>query len=112
MTPVGAAVGNWVDRGETPVPRLARVLGEYLEGEPDATGDWLEEQALIVLGMVDAGASESEVCDYLTYMDRTLDRQDTPVPARQAIATLIWHIAKVALVRDHLLARLENPATF
>lgn len=91
---------NWVDRGDPPNPTLRRVLAHFFERFDPADEPWLEEHALIVLGMVAADATEVHVAGYL----RSVVRQ-TGAPTREplgarAVAVALWHVAKAALVRD------------
>ena len=103
---------NWVDRGESPLPTLRRVLAYFFERHSPDDFPWLDEHARNVLGMVAADATEVHVAGYLRSVVR-----DTGGPARQplgarAAAVGLWHIAKAALVRDFAekVVRGEIPA--
>jgi hypothetical protein len=92
--------GNWVDRREPPNATLRGVLAHFFERLEPSDEPWLEDHALIVLGMVGADATEVQIAAYL----RSVVRENgspkrEPLGARPAAITL-WHIAKVALVRD------------
>jgi ribosomal protein S18 acetylase RimI-like enzyme len=90
---------NWIDRGEPPEPTLRRVLASYLELEPSANAERLQEYAGAVRGMAEADATEVNVAGYL----RTLESRHLSVEHaarhRRAAAIALWHIAKVAEVR-------------
>lgn len=98
-TLINKKAGNWVDRGEPPHRTIERVIGRLLDRNPDDAPAWFREQANVVVGMVDADASEVHVAAFL----RTLvvppspERDATTV---RAAAISVWHIAKAALVRD------------
>jgi len=91
---------NWVDRGEPPNKTLRRVLAHFFERQDPKYEPWLEQQAVIVLGMVDADATEVHIAGYLKSVVRELGSPTRePLGARDAGLTL-WHVAKAALVRD------------
>ena len=91
---------NWVDRGAPPNPTLRRVLAHFFERQDPADESWLEEQANIVFGMVAADATEIHIAGYLRSVVRDIGSPNRePLGARSA-AVALWHIAKVALVRD------------
>jgi len=99
-TIISRKASNWVDRGESPIPRLYRVLAHFFEKLDEADEPWLREHAQIILGMVAADATEVHVAGYLKSLVR-----ETGSPARERIefrpvAISLWHIAKAALVRD------------
>ena len=99
-TIISRKASNWVDRGESPIPRLCRVLAHFFEKFDAADEPWLREQAGIIVGMVAADATEVHVAGYIKSLVR-----DTGTPARERIefrpvAISLWHIAKAALVRD------------
>jgi len=99
-TIVSKKAGNWVDRGEPPLPTLRRVLAYFFERHAPADQPWLDEHANTVLGMVAADATEVHVAGYLRSVVR-----ESGAPARaplgaRAAAVALWHIAKAALVRD------------
>ena len=92
--------GNWVDRGDAPNATLRRVLAHFFERLEPSDEPWLDEHVLIVLGMVEADATEIHIAGYL----RSVVRQ-TGSPTREPLgarstAVSLWHIAKAALVRD------------
>ena len=92
--------GNWVDRGEPAGPTLARLLAHYFARHDEEHREWLAAQAAIVLGMVEADASEVQVAAYLRYLGRTLALPDGAPPGARLVAIAMWHAAKAALVRD------------
>lgn len=99
-TLISSKAGNWVDRGEPPNPTLRRVLAHFFERLDPVDEPWLEEQAVIVLGMVAADATEIHVAGYLRSVVRETGRpQREPLNARSAAISL-WYVAKAALVRD------------
>lgn len=91
---------NWVDRGESAIPTLSRVLAHFFERFDPSDNEWLEEHARIVDGMVAADSTDIHVASYLRSVVR-----DVGFPARQplgarSVAIALWHIAKAAQVRD------------
>ena len=91
---------NWVDRGESSTRTLRRVLAHFFERQDPQFVDWLDEQALIIAGMVAADATEIHIAGYLKSVVRDIGGPARePLGARSAAITL-WHVAKVALVRD------------
>jgi len=99
-TILSSKAGNWVDRGEPPNPTLRRVLAHFFERLDPADEPWLEEQAVIVLGMVAADATEIHIAGYLRSVVReTGHPQREPLNARSAAISL-WHVSKAALIRD------------
>jgi hypothetical protein len=90
---------NWVDRGEPPHPTIERVIARFLGQNVAARPQWFREQSETVVGMVAADATEVHVAGFL----RTLFADGGPSPDSatiRAAAISVWHIAKVALVRD------------
>ena len=99
-TIISRKASNWVDRGESPMPTLCRVLAHFFERFDEADQPWLHQHAVTVLGMVAADATEVHIAGYLRSVVR-----DTGSPTREplgarAAAVAMWHIAKAALVRD------------
>lgn len=102
LTPtiISRKASNWVDRGESPIPTLSRVLGHFFERHADSDQAWLGQHANTVLGMVAADATEIHVAGYLRSVVREMGAPlREPLGARPA-AIALWHIAKAALVRD------------
>jgi len=96
-------VGNWVDRGEAPEAKIARVLSYSLGRDPADTN--LAEWSVALRAMVEADANEVQVATYLG----TLPGSDTwPGSTRRLLAIAIWHIAKSGLVRDTALRRIAE----
>jgi hypothetical protein len=99
-TLTSSKASNWVDRGEPPNPTLRRILAHFFERRDPADEAWLEEHAVIILGMVAADATEIHIAGYLRSVVReTGHPKREPLDARSAAISL-WHTAKVALVRD------------
>jgi len=99
-TLTSSRASNWVDRGEPPNPTLRRILAHFFERRDPADEAWLEEHAVIILGMVAADATEIHIAGYLRSVVReTGHPKREPLDARSAAISL-WHTAKVALVRD------------
>ena len=94
------SASNWVDRGEPSTRTMRRVLAHFFERQDPQFEEWVDEQALIIAGMVAADATEVHVAGYLRSVLRDLGRPTRePRGARQA-AIALWHIAKAALIRD------------
>ncbi|MEP6835851.1 MAG: hypothetical protein ABJB74_20855 [Gemmatimonas sp.] len=94
------SASSWVDRGESPIPKLQQSLAHFFERFDEEAAPFLDEHAKIVFGMVSADASEVQVAMYLRGVVR-----DVGFPAREPLgsrlfAISMWHIAKSALVRD------------
>jgi hypothetical protein len=99
-TIISRKASNWVDRGESAVPILGRVLAHFFERRSESDQPWLAEHANIILGMVAADATEVHVAGYLRSVVREAGVPERePLGARPA-AIALWHIAKAALVRD------------
>jgi hypothetical protein len=91
---------NWVDRGESAIPTLRRVLAHFFERLAPDDEPWLDAHAQTILGMVAADATEVHVAGYLRGVVREIGAPTRePLGARPA-AIGLWHIAKAALVRD------------
>lgn len=92
---------NWVDRGESPIPTMRRVLAHFFGRFDPADEPWLDEHAATIAGMVEADATEVHVAAYLRaiFHETVVSAEAQPTGAR-AVAVSLWHIAKAALVRD------------
>lgn len=89
---------NWVDRGEPPEPTLRRILAYYFDRHAEEDESWLQEHAMAIRGLVEAGGTEVHVA---TYLYRALRQLGLPAPPRGRVtAVALWHAAKAALVRD------------
>jgi hypothetical protein len=97
---INEKASNWVDRGDPPDRTLARVLASYLELEPVANAVRLSEYANTVRGMAEADATEVHVAGYLRTLEAAHLAAEHPARHRRATAIGLWHIAKVAEVRD------------
>lgn len=91
---------NWVDRGESALPTMQRVLAHFFERLGDDDRAWLENVALTVWGMVEADATEVHVASYLRSLQTDPHDESHPAPNTRLTAIALWHIAKSALVRD------------
>ena len=100
---------NWVDRGEPPEPTLIRVLASYLELEPLANAAQLREYAGAVRGMAEADATEVNIAGYLRTLESTHVAEEHPARQRRSTAIALWHIAKVAEVRERAARLLAEP---
>ena len=94
---IARQASNWVDRGEPALPRLCQLLGLlYDRREPEDLA-WREEHATIVMGMIGADVTESQLRAYL----RTLAPSGTSIAGDTLVyAIALWHVGKAALVRD------------
>lgn len=105
-----AQANNWIDRGESALPHLRKVLSHFFERFDESDGEWLDEQATIVFGMVEAHVSEVQVSAYLRSVVR-----EAGVPTREPLgsrmaAVALWHVAKAAIVRDYAERVLRDDA--
>jgi hypothetical protein len=94
------AAGNWVDRGEPPNATLRRVLAHFFERFDPEDEPWLEQHALIVLGMVGADATEIHIAGYLRSVVREIGFPTREPLGARPVAISLWHIAKTALMQD------------
>jgi hypothetical protein len=98
-TIISSKAGNWVDQGQPPHRVMRRVLSYFAGRHAPDDDAWLDHQANTIIAMVDADANEVEVANYL----RSLVPDETGDVARdhaRLAGIALWHIAKVALVRD------------
>ena len=95
-------LGNWVDRGESPHRQLTRVLVRFLALDPKVDASTLAAHCETIIAFVAADGSEVQLADYLAELQRSLGRDVSPGPNRRYVAIALWHIAKVALVRENL----------
>jgi hypothetical protein len=97
-TIISRKASNWVDRGEPPNPTLRRVLAHFFERLDPADEAWVEEHALIVLGMVAADATEVHIAGYLraarrpnaTLVVRPIGVRRKPARSRRDACTSSW----------------------
>jgi len=95
---ISSRASNWVDRGTSPVPVIHRVLAFFFDRHGEEDQAWLQVTAEAVVGMVEAHASEVQIAGYLKAVAR---EQGLEFPPRARLTSIaVWHIAKVALVRD------------
>jgi hypothetical protein len=95
---ISAKASNWVDRGESPVPTIFRVLQFFFDRHGEEDEAWLQETAEIVVGMVEANGGEVRIAGYLKAVAR---QKGLEFPMRARLTSIaLWHIAKVGLVRD------------
>jgi hypothetical protein len=99
-TIISRNASNWVDRGESPNATIRRVLAHYFERLDSDSVPWLDEHSAIIIGMVQADATEVHIVGYLKSIARESGfPEGEPRGAREA-AVALWHVAKAALVRD------------
>ncbi|HEY0672815.1 MAG TPA: hypothetical protein VGD27_11135 [Longimicrobiales bacterium] len=93
---------NWVDRGESPDRQLTRVLVRFLGLDPKADAATLAAHCATIIAFVAADGSEVQLADYLAELQRGLERDVSPGNTRRYVAIALWHIAKVALLREEI----------
>jgi hypothetical protein len=91
---------NWVDRGSPPQPILARILAGLFARNEENDRAWLAEHSAAVVGMVAADATEVQLVGYLRTVERDLGEPRRDPLAMRMTADALWHVAKVAMVRD------------
>ena len=96
---------NWVYRGESPDPAIARLLSSYLHLDPATAGTQLQEYTTAVRGMSDADSTEVQIAGYLRSLEERHGKEH-PASHRRAVAIAVWHIARCAEVRDRALKLL------
>lgn len=89
---------NWVDRGDPVEAPLSRILGAALGVAADDAR--LAEHTAVILGQVEAQATEGDVATYVGSVFPSFNRPLPEVDAHRLLGTALWHIAKLALVRD------------
>lgn len=99
---------NWVDRGEPAGPKLARALHHAIGRDVEVEDDVLLGHAAIILGMVEADASEVQIAAYLGDIQEEIGVDRSAGRDRRQAAIAMWHIGKAALVRDHTIRVLEK----
>jgi hypothetical protein len=99
-TIIAKNASNWVDRGEPSTRTLRRVLAYFFERQDPRFESWLDDQAVIVAGMVAADATEIHVAGYLRSVVREIGGPAREPLGARSTAIALWHIAKAALVRD------------
>jgi hypothetical protein len=98
-------LSNWVDRGESPQRQLTRVLVKFLRLDPKADASTLAAHCETILAFVAADGSEVQLADYLAELQRGLGREVSPGIVRRYVAVALWHIAKVAFLREEISQR-------
>ncbi|MEO7361880.1 MAG: hypothetical protein ABI120_16230 [Gemmatimonadaceae bacterium] len=101
---------SWVDRGESAIPKLRHALVHFFERFDEAAGPFLDEHATIVFGMVAADATDVQIAMYLRGVVRDVGFPNREPLGSRVFAISMWHIAKVALVRDAAERRLRQQA--
>jgi hypothetical protein len=92
---------NWVDRGDPADPIIQRMLAHLFGLLPiEENRHRLALPATTLIAMVAADATEVHLVGYLRSAARELGVDDTTLPALRVHAIAMWHVAKVALVRD------------
>lgn len=104
---ISPGASNWVDRGEPAEPKLARALHHVLGRDQPVDDEVLRGHAAIILGMVEADASEVQVAAYIGDVQAELGLDRTAGRARRLSAIALWHVGKAALVRDRSLRLLD-----
>ena len=99
-TIISRKASNWVDRGESAVPTLRRVLAHFFERFDPGDEPWLDAHAQTILGMVAADATEVHVAGYLRGVAGEIGSPKREPSGARPAAIALWHIAKAALVRD------------
>lgn len=92
------AKGNWVDRGDTVEYTLSRALGHAMVRPSDDPALIPHVQA--IRGMVEADSTEVHVAGYLRSVEESLGTSELATELRRMLAIALWHIVKVAQVRD------------
>ncbi len=99
---------NWVDRGQPAEIEIVRLLATFLELDPYGDGPALRPHAVALSGMVQADAPEPNLGGYLKHVEGSLGLEPSTGSARRLAGAAIWHVAKVAIVRDRLVALAEH----
>jgi hypothetical protein len=99
---------NWVDQGHPPLQTIRRVLAHEFDRHAPADEEWLRAQANTILAMVVANATEVEVTNYLRTLGAGAHTNAASQGAVRLVGIALWHIAKVALVRDAAEKRLQR----
>jgi len=76
------------------------VLGHFFKRFDPASEPWLEEHAVIIIGMVEADATEVHLAGYLRSIAREAEFPAGEPRGARETGVALWHIAKAALVRD------------
>jgi hypothetical protein len=105
---ISARASNWVDRGESPEPKITSALRHFLGFDVAVDDAHLLKEARTLIAMVAADASEIQLASYLGYIEAQLGRARSDARTRRLEAIAIWHIAKAALTRDHALRLLDG----
>lgn len=106
---ISASASNWVNRGEPADATMGRMLAYFLDQSSTAAASTLAEHATILSGMVEADSTEVHLVGYLRELRRNLGLPEADPKYTRAVAVALWHIAKVAQVRD-LALRMERRA--
>lgn len=99
-TLISKKANNWVDRGASPTPTMHRILAHFFERFESTDESWLDEHVRAVFGLVAADATEVHVAGYLRHVVRESGAPPREPLGARAAAVALWHVAKVALVRD------------
>ncbi len=94
------SASSWVDRGESAIPKLRLSLAHYFERFDIAAEPFLDEHATFVYGMVAADSTDVQLAMYLRGVVRSVGFPNRQPLGTRLFAISMWHIAKVALVRD------------
>ena len=104
------SASSWVDRGESAIPKLRQSLSYYFERFDAEAESFLDEHATIVYGMVAADSTDVHIAMYLRGVVREVGFPNRQPLGTRLFAISMWHIAKVALVRDAAERTLRNNA--
>lgn len=99
-TLISLKASNWVDRGESPVPTVRRILAHFFDLHSDAPKHDLDAIAETVIGMVAADATEVHLAGYLRNIARSGRPEANDPPNARLTGIALWHVAKAALTRD------------
>jgi hypothetical protein len=98
--------GSWVERDDPIEPELARVLAHPL-GMPHDDAR-LDEHALAVRGLVEAGGSEVDVTKYVRRLFEPFGLPQPDAVVARLLGIALWHVTKAGLVRNNAQRRVAE----